>query len=88
MRKNRIHTSWLTVLLAGTLASPVFAASNCLGSTQERLAPAMNAAIFLLLGIVGVILPAFGYFIYYLARRAKMPLPPHAEFVNPDTDPS
>ncbi|MGC3989870.1 MAG: hypothetical protein QM796_09375 [Chthoniobacteraceae bacterium] len=82
------HTPWLAALLMSALASPAFAASNCLGTTQDRLAPAMNAAIFLLLGIVGVILPAFGYFIYYLARRARMPLPPHAEFVNPDNDPS
>ncbi len=82
--RNRILTCLVFVMLVAQ-SSPVMA-SGCLGTTQSQLAPAMNAAIFLMITILLFMLPAFGIFIYYLVRRAKMPPPPYAEFTNSDEE--
>ena len=50
-----------------------------MGGSDSTIAPAMNAAIFLMLGFIGSILAAVGGFIFYLSRRAKLPVPPHEE---------
>ena len=49
------------------LACPV-----CFGQNDSPMANAMNAGILLMLGVVVMILTGFGYFIYYLSRRASV----------------
>jgi len=46
---------------------------------NSKTGPAINGAIFLMLGFLVLVLGAIGAFIYNLAKRARSPLPPHAE---------
>lgn len=46
---------------------------------NSKTGPAINAAIFLMLGFLVMILGSIGAFIYNLAKRAQSPLPPHSE---------
>ncbi len=65
------------------------ACAACMGDVNSKTAPAINAAIFLMLGCIGFMLASLGGFAFYLARRAGAPLPPHAEFastINPPED--
>lgn len=67
------------VLASGDVAH---ACAVCMGGADSPIAPAMNAAIFLLLATVGSVLLAFGIFIVYLVRRANAPLPAHQELAH------
>jgi hypothetical protein len=51
-----------------------------MGAPDSQVAPAMNAAIFLMLGFVGLMFAGLGSFIFCLARRANMPPLPTQEF--------
>jgi hypothetical protein len=67
------------------------ACTACMGDVNSKVAPAMNAAIFLMLGCIGFMLASLAGFAFYLMKRANAPLPPHAEFantINPPEDPS
>lgn len=54
------------------------ACSVCMGASPKT-GEAINNAIFLMLGFIFAILGGIGAFIYNLAKRARSPLPPHAE---------
>jgi hypothetical protein len=56
------------------------ACDACMGGKDPTIRPAVNGAIFFMLGMVGMMATGVGFFMHYLAKRAKMPLPPHAEF--------
>jgi hypothetical protein len=60
---------------------PVTAAActACMGDVNSKTAPAINAAIFLMLGCIGFMLASLAGFGIYLMKRANAPLPPHAE---------
>lgn len=65
------------------------ACTVCMGDVNSKTAPAINAAIFLMLGCIGFMLASLAGFAFYLMKRASSPLPPHAEFaqmVNPPED--
>lgn len=65
------------------------ACTACMGDANSKVGPAMNAAIFLMLGCIGLMLACAAAFGFYLMKRANSPLPPHAEFtqmVNPSED--
>jgi hypothetical protein len=49
------------------------ACAVCMGGNDTNLAPAMNAAIFMMLGCIGFILLSLMAFIIFLARRAARP---------------
>jgi hypothetical protein len=49
-----------------------------MGATSKT-GPAINGAIFLMLGFIAAVLGGLGAFAYNLAKRARAPLPPHAE---------
>ncbi|MEI9896389.1 MAG: hypothetical protein WDN28_21635 [Chthoniobacter sp.] len=68
---------WSGALLA-LLPSAASACAVCMGATSKT-GPAINGAIFLMLGFVASILGAVGVFAYNLAKRERSPLPPHAE---------
>lgn len=61
------------------LAPMANACTACMGDPNTRSAGAINGAIFLMLGIVFAMLGSIVAFIIHLARKAKNPLPPHAE---------
>jgi hypothetical protein len=55
------------------------ACTVCMGGDDSKIGPAMNAAIFLLLGCIGGVLGLLVAFGITLMRRANAPLPPEAE---------
>jgi len=60
------------VATAAVLApEPANACSACMGGVDTPVAPAMNGAIFLMLGLVGLMLSSVAGFIFYLSRRAR-----------------
>jgi hypothetical protein len=64
------------------LPTTAAACTACMGDANSKLGPAMNAAIFLLLGCIGLMLVCAAAFGFHLMKRANSPLPPHAEFTN------
>jgi len=71
-------TQILAAILSAVPAS-AHACSACMGDVNSKSAGAMNAAIFLMLGVIGSMLAGLGAFAFYLSRRAAAPAPPHAE---------
>jgi hypothetical protein len=84
----------LAVLATAVLAhlpSTAGACTVCMGDVNSKMAPAMNAAIFLMLGCIGFMLASAAAFGIYLMKRASAPLPPHAgltSVINSSEDPS
>ena len=61
---------------------------RCLhGRKDPTIRPAVNGAIFFMLGMVALMATGVGLFMRYLAKRADMPLPPHEELVQMMTMP-
>lgn len=80
--KNKIRTSHialLTALAAMLLPRTSSACAVCMGASGTSVTPAINAAIFLLMGFIGAMLAGVCGFAFYLFKRASKPLPPHAE---------
>jgi hypothetical protein len=63
-----------TMVLAPAGAS---ACAVCMGASDSNIAPAMNAAIFTMLGCIGAVLLSLIFFIICLAHRARRPIPGH-----------
>lgn len=59
------------------------ACSVCMGDPNSRFADATNAAMFLLLGFLAVVLGLLSAFGFYLYRRSTAPTPPHLDFTSP-----
>jgi len=81
--KTVFKSCFFAACAAGFLLSPdaARACSVCMGGSDSIVAPAMNGAIFLMLGFVALMLSSAGGFIFYLARRAaRNPLPGHPDF--------
>ncbi|MCE9609302.1 MAG: hypothetical protein K8R23_03645 [Chthoniobacter sp.] len=66
------------------LPSTAAACAVCMGDPNSKTAGAINGAIFLLLGFIGGVLGLLVVFGLTLVKRAAAPLPPHAEFSQPD----
>ncbi|MDR3406662.1 MAG: hypothetical protein P4L99_29525 [Chthoniobacter sp.] len=77
-RPRRFLTPLLWSALLALLPAAASACSVCMGA-NSKTGPAINGAIFLMLGFVASILTVVGAFAYNLAKRARSPLPPHAE---------
>jgi uncharacterized iron-regulated membrane protein len=73
----------LTATIITQLPSTARACAACMGDVNSKTAPAINDAIFLMLGCIGFMLLSLAGFAFYLMRRASAPLPPHAEFTQP-----
>ena len=56
------------VLLASKTAS---ACAVCLGGSDSAVRPALNAAIYVMLGAIGSMLACLACFMVYLNKRAK-----------------
>lgn len=72
---------WLMLAL-GLLPLGADACSVCMGDPASKTASALNNAIFLMLGFIGLMLAGVGAFIFNLMQRAKSPLPPHQELAH------
>jgi hypothetical protein len=57
------------------------ACDACMGGRDPNIRPAVNGAIFFMLGMVALMATIIGFFMRYLARRAHLPLAPHEELV-------
>jgi hypothetical protein len=79
-----VRTRVLSLLAAAAVLAPkpLLACAVCMGASDSPVAPAINAAVFLLLGFIGTTLTGVGGFAFYLARRARQPHPPHEEFLD------
>ena len=76
--KTRI--TQLAVFALAAMPTMARACDQCMGGKDPNIRPAVNGAIFFMLGMIGMMATGVGFFMRYLAKRAKMPLPPHAEF--------
>ena len=63
------------------------ACDQCMGGKDPNIRPAVNGAIFFMLGMVAMMASGLGFFIRYLAKRANAPLAPHEEFLQMMTMP-
>jgi hypothetical protein len=70
----------ISAILLTHLPATATACTVCMGDVNSKTAPAINAAIFLMLGFIGSMLACLVAFGFYLMKRAESPLPPHAEF--------
>ena len=63
-----------TLLIAGSVlmaSSPaLFACAACFGKSDSNMARSLNASIFTLMGVVGVVLAGAASFFVFLAKRA------------------
>ena len=69
----------LTIALFGA-PHAAEACSVCMGDPNSNTAQAANAAVFLMLGVLGGMFCLLGAFAYSLYRRSKSPAPAHSEF--------
>ena len=87
IRSRRFLTSALFSLASLVLwPGMASACSVCMGATSKS-GPAANGAIFLMLGFLVIVLGSIGAFMFNLAKRARSPLPPHAEISQMTTGP-
>jgi hypothetical protein len=68
-----------TLLLGVISSANLLACPVCFGQSDSPMAQGLNLGILFLLGVVGFVLASFGAFFIYLARRARLAAPPHAE---------
>ena len=60
------------MVVAELLCAPeAWACAACFGASDDPMAKGMNAGIYTLLGVVGVVLAGFLVFMVFLARRAS-----------------
>ena len=52
-----------------------------MGGKDPTIRPAVNGAIFFMLGLVAMMATGIGLFMRYLAKRAHMPMAPHDELL-------
>ena len=57
------------------------ACDACMGGKDPTIRPAVNGAIFFMLGLVAMMATGVGFFMRYLAKRAHTPLAPHEELL-------
>ena len=67
---NRTRSALLPALLLLASHSTVWACAACYGKSDSAMARSLNASIFTLMGVVGVVLAGAASFFVFLARRA------------------
>ncbi len=65
-----------------SLPTAAQACTVCMGDPASKTAGALNNAIFLMLGCIGLMLTCVGAFIFNLVQRSKAPVPPHQELAH------
>jgi len=81
--KNRIaHLAARgAVFMLAALPCAARACDQCMGGKDPTIRPAVNGAIFFMLGLVALMATGMGFFMRYLAKRANAPLAPHVELM-------
>ena len=79
--------AYLTALALATMPMAARACDQCMGGKDPNIRPAINGAIFFMLGMVALMVTGIGFFMRYLAKRASAPLAPHHELVQMMTMP-
>ena len=79
--KTTYRTTIAALVMFSALCAPHSsqACAVCMGANDSLIAPAINAAIFMMLGFVGLMMASVLGFMFYLSRRAKLQMPPHEE---------
>jgi len=77
----------LAVCALAAMPAMARACDQCMGGKDPNIRPAVNGAIFFMLGMVGVMATGVGFFMRYLAKRAHAPMAPHLELVQMMTMP-
>ena len=82
MKHSTLSRASAVIFAAAVIYLPAtaVACTACMGDANSKIGPAMNAAIFLMLGCIGFMLACAAALGLHLMRRANSPLPPHAEF--------
>jgi hypothetical protein len=86
---SRITHLFVLALAAMPSVMPMaaHACDQCMGGKDPNIRPAVNGAIFFMLGMVALMATGVGFFMRYLAKRANSPLAPHIELVQMMTMP-
>ncbi|MDB6148651.1 MAG: hypothetical protein JWQ44_99 [Chthoniobacter sp.] len=77
-RINRFFGAFLALVLLH-LPTAAQACTACMGDANSKSAGAINAAMFLMIGFIAVMLGSLAMFALYLKHRAACPLPPHIQ---------
>jgi len=79
-----VNTLYPRLIALPFLLAPksLLACAVCMGGSDSNVRPAVNGAIFLMLGFIGTMLTGVGGFALYLFRRSKLPHPPHEQFLD------
>jgi len=76
---KKLHCTPLFAFILAALPTAAQACTVCMGDPASKTAGALNNAIFLMLGCIGLMLTGVGAFIFTLVQRSKAPMPPHQE---------
>ena len=71
----------LAVLALAAMPLAARACDQCMGGKDPNMRPAINGAIFFMLGMVAFMATGVGLFMRYLAKRAKAPVDPHVDLM-------
>ncbi len=77
---NRLLSFLFSIALFAAPKS-VLACAVCMSGVDSSVRPAINGAIFVMLGFIGSMLAGVGGFAFYLFRRSRLPHPPHQQFL-------
>jgi hypothetical protein len=72
MRTIRILFAGASLACAAQVNGAALACAACYGQSDSPMAHGMNAGIFALLGVIGIVLCGAGTFFVVLARRAAV----------------
>jgi hypothetical protein len=79
--------TWLAVMALVAMPGATRACDQCMGGKDPTIRPAVNGAIFFMLGLVAMMATGVGFFMRYLTKRANAPLAPHVQLVQMMTMP-
>ena len=77
--KSFRHTAVFALL--AFLPRAAQACDQCMGAKDSHIRPAVNGAIFFMLGLVAAMAGTIGFLMHNLSKRAALPMEPHQELV-------
>jgi hypothetical protein len=77
----------VTAMALAAMPGMARACDACMGGKDPTVRPAINGAIFFMLGMVAFMASGVGFFMRYLVKRAAMPMAPHDQLVQMMTMP-
>ena len=73
--------AYLAALALGAMPLAARACDQCMGGKDPNIRPAINGAIYFMLGMVALMITGICLFARHLAKRANTPLAPHQELM-------